>query len=88
MSHKISFTTWLISAAIQVPVWITGLWWSIYFIPNLLFGTSYHPGHDIVTKYGGTLVIIMLLYGVALFSYGFMAHSFGWPKPFFKDNEY
>ena len=83
-----SIIKWFISAAVQIPVWIAGLYWSIYFIPNMLFGTDIHPGHDPITTYAGSVVVILLMYCVVLFAYGFMAHSFRLPKPFFKDNEY
>ena len=83
-----SIIKWFISAAVQIPVWIAGLWWGIYFIPNILFGTDIHPGHDPITTYAGSVVVLLLMYCVVLFAYGYMAHSFNLPKPFFKDNEY
>jgi len=56
----------------------------MYWLPNLLFGTNLHPGEGIITAAFGTVIILVLVYAVILFTYGFLAYSFDLPRPFEK----
>lgn len=74
----------ILSIVIQIPVWLTGLYWGIYWMFNWLLGTHSHPAESPLTGIGGTIICILLVYGIVWFIYGFMAYSFDLPKPFCK----
>jgi len=82
MSEYLNITRLTVSTLIQIPIWITGLYWGVYWIPNTIFKTSIHPGEDVITSVGGTIIILTLGYMIVLFMYGFIAYSFNLPKPF------
>jgi|GEM_PF-6688196 len=74
----------IISALIQIPIWLTGVFWGMYWIFNWIFGSDAHPSESVITQIGGTIISILLVYGILWFTYGFLAYSFNLPKPFLK----